>query len=176
MKAKNKLLLFWALCVGIFIKVAPAKAVCPVCTVAVAGGLEISRWLGVDDYITAIWIGGLALSVTAWGWNYLKKRDKLNSITGILVLLVIYLSIIIPLYKFNYIGLPQNKLWGYDKVILGIATGTIFFWLGAFLHTKLKKRNEGKVYFKFQKVVVPVALLLIASLVYYGYCKCLNIF
>jgi len=153
-----------------------AQAVCPVCTVAVAGGLEISRWLGVDDFITAIWIGGLALSVTAWGWNYLKKKDKLNAPTGILVLVAVYLVIILPLYWMNYIGLPLNKIWGQDKIIVGIIVGTIVFWLGAFSNSYLKKSHDGRVYVKFQRVILPVGLLLITSLAYYGYCKCFNLF
>jgi len=173
MKARRILLLFFVLYLA---SANFAKAVCPVCTVAVAGGLGISRWLGIDDFITSIWIGGLGLSVSAWGWNYLKKKNKLNGATGILTLALVYLSILIPLYTLKYIGLPQNTLWGYDKIILGIITGTIVFWLGAFAHTALKKRNEGKVYVRFQKVLVPVGLLLIASLAYYTYCKCYNIF
>lgn len=176
MKAKNGLLLFWILFVGYFLNFSYAQAVCPVCTVAVAGGLGLSRWLGIDDFISAIWIGGLGLSVSAWGWNYLKSKDKLNFVYGLLVLIIVYASIIIPLYKFNFIGSPLNKLWGYDKILFGTLVGTIVFWLGAFTHTNLKKRNEGKAYFKFQKVVVPVGFLLVSSLAYYAYCKCYNLF
>jgi len=153
-----------------------AQAVCPVCTVAVVGGLGLSRWLGIDDFITSIWIGGLALSISAWGWNYLKKRDKLSALAGITIFVLVYAATLIPLYWLKYIGAPLNKLWGQDKIVLGIIAGTIVFWLGAFLHTTLKKRNEGKVYVKFQRVILPVGFLLIASLAYYAYCKCYNLF
>ena len=176
MKARKTLLLFFVLFSSYLASANFAHAVCPVCTVAVAGGLGVSRWLGIDDFITSIWIGGLGLSVSAWGWNYLKKKNKLNGVTGMLTLVLVYLSILIPLYKLEYIGIPQNTLWGYDKIVLGIIAGTIVFWSGAFTHTILKKRNEGKVYVRFQKVLVPVGCLLIASLVYYAYCKCYNIF
>lgn len=175
MKAKKVLLLFSVLFSGILINFTYAQAICPVCTVAVADGLGLSRWLGIDDFISAIWIGGLGLSVSAWGWNYLKKKDKLNGLSGSAVLILVYLSIVIPLYKFDFIGSPLNTLWGRNKILFGIAAGTIVFWLGAFVHTALKKKNEGTVYFKFQKVVVPVGFLLIASLAYYAYCKCYNI-
>jgi len=175
MKAKTPLLIFLIFLTLTFVNLPVAQAVCPVCTVAVASGLSISRWLGIDDFISAIWIGGLALSLTAWGWNYLKKKDKLSGLTGVLAFLLVYLSILIPLYKFKYIGVVGNILWGIDKIALGIGVGTIVFWLGAFLNSFLKKRNNGKVYFPFQKVVLPVGFLLVVSLGYYAYCKCYSI-
>jgi len=153
-----------------------AQAVCPVCTVAVAGMLGLSRWLGVDDFITSLWIGGLALSVTAWSWNYLKKRDKLSGLNGALAFIAVYAATFVPLYWLKYIGAPLNKIWGQDKIVMGIIAGTVVFWLGTFLNSALKKRNEGKVYVKFQRVILPVSFLLIASFAYYGYCKCYNLF
>ena len=51
-------------------------AVCPVCTVAVIGGLGLSRWLGIDDAITGIWIGGLIISLSLWFTDWLYKKYK----------------------------------------------------------------------------------------------------
>jgi len=172
MKAKRKLLIFLVLLFIIFGFYGAAQAVCPVCTVAAAGGLGISRYFGVDDFITAIWIGGLCLSVTAWGWNYLKKKGKLNSVTGFFVLFLVYFSALIPIYKLNYIGVPANTIWGIDKILFGTVVGTAVFWFGALANTLLKKRNGGKVYFPLQKVAIPMIFLLVASLAYYIYCKC----
>ncbi len=168
---KNKILFFLLLTVGFF-QAKLVLAVCPVCTVAVAGGLGVSRWLGVDDFISAIWIGGLCFSMTVWSWNYLKKKKKLNLVTGFFALFLVYFSVIFPLQKLNFLGLPFNTLWGFDKIILGLILGTIIFWLGVFFNTFLKKKNEGRVYFPFQKVVMPCVFLLLASLIYYVYCKC----
>lgn len=170
------MLLFLVSIVGFFFVIDYAQAICPVCTVAVAGGLGISRWLGIDDFISAIWIGGLALSITAWGWNYLKKKNKLNGATILAVLLLVYFSILFPLYKLNYINIPKNTIFGIDKILLGAGLGTIVFWIGVFANIKLKKLNGGKVYFPLQKVVIPLLLLLFASLSYYAYCKCYNVF
>lgn len=175
MQANYKLLLFFFFILLISGSIQVAQAVCPVCTVAVAGGLGISRYFGVDDFITAIWIGGLCLSMTAWCWNYLKKKDKLNSVTGFFVLFLVYFSALVPLYKLNYIGIATNKIWGIDKILLGIAAGTVVFWLGAMINSLLKKRHGGKVYFPFQRVVLPVGMMMIASLAYYIWCKCVNL-
>ncbi|MBU2577676.1 hypothetical protein KKA69_02480 [Patescibacteria group bacterium] len=42
------------------------EAVYPVCTITVGAGLGISRWLGIDDSIPGLWIGGLILSSGLW--------------------------------------------------------------------------------------------------------------
>jgi hypothetical protein len=36
-----------------------ASAICPLCTIAVGAGVGLSRWIGVDDAVTGLWIGGL---------------------------------------------------------------------------------------------------------------------
>ena len=53
----------------------PVRAVCPVCTVAVAAGLGISRWIGIDDAVTGVWVGGLILSSGLWMADWIKKRS-----------------------------------------------------------------------------------------------------
>jgi hypothetical protein len=85
---------------------------------------------------------------------------------------LVYFSALVPLYKLKYIGLAANTIWGIDKILLGTAVGTFVFWLGALTNTILKKRHEGKVYFPLQRVALPVGLLMITSLAYYIYCKC----
>ena len=151
------------------------KAVCPVCTVAVAGGLGVSRWLGIDDFISALWIGALCLSVTIWGWNFLKKRSKLTFISGVAVLVAVYAMVVYPLYYMKYIGIPLNTLWGVDKILLGTILGTMLFWIGVYTNWKIKKRNNNKVYFPLQRVVIPFSVILVSSLIYYFYCKCTGI-
>lgn len=170
-KEKSFKFLFYFLFFTVF-SIKEASAVCPVCTVAVAGGLGISRWLGIDDFISGLWIGGLALSITIWCWNYLKKKNKLSMFTGFLALLAVYAMTIYPLYLYNLVGIAGNTIWGIDKVISGVFSGTIIFWLGVFFHSVLKKKNKGKVYFPFQKVAVPFSFLLLASIAYYALCKC----
>jgi len=62
-------------------------------------------------------------------------------------------------------GHPLNKIFGIDKIIFGIIFGTIIFWLGEKFHFYLKTRNNGKQFFDYQKVVVPVAVLILTSLI-----------
>ena len=78
MKKSFKLIKFFsyilAPLVGIFLPIAKVGAVCPVCTIAVGASLGLSRWLGVDDTISGLWIGGLIVSTTLWTYSWMKKR------------------------------------------------------------------------------------------------------
>ena len=49
-----------------------ALAVCPICTIAVGAGVGLSRYFGVDDAITGLWVGGLIVSMIVGrkaGWK-----------------------------------------------------------------------------------------------------------
>jgi hypothetical protein len=144
-----------------------AKAVCPVCTVAVCAGVGLSRWLGIDDVISGVWIGGLIVSMIIWTLEWLNKKKYNFKLRGLAIILFYYLIIIIPLYWKGIVGHPQNKFLGIDKILFGIGTGTLAFLIGFWLNNLLKKKNQGKAYFPFQKVVLPVGLLIIASLIFH---------
>jgi hypothetical protein len=161
--------------ISLFSTLKSALAVCPVCTVAVASGLGVSRWLGIDDFISSLWIGGLNLSIIFWTLSYLKRKDKLTPLNGIFVFFLFYATTIYSLHLYGALWIKLNTLWGVDKIILGVLSGTLVFWVGAILNSFLKKKNGGKVYFSFQKVIIPSFLLLVASLIYYFACKCLNL-
>jgi hypothetical protein len=45
--------------------------------------------------------------------------------------------------------------------------GGVAFWLAAKLHFLLKKNNGDKVYFPFQKVIIPVSTLLLLTIIFY---------
>jgi len=164
--------MIWLLVIIFFILLPlSAKAVCPICTVAVCASVGLSRWLGVDDTITGLWIGGLAVSLIIWTVDYLNKKNIRFYGRKILTVIFYYLIIIWPLYYFNLAGQPLNKLWGVDKLLLGIIIGSIVFAVAVLFNNFLKKKNNGKAYFPFQKVALPVSFLLLASLFFYFYCR-----
>jgi len=155
-------------------------AVCPVCTIAVAGGVEFSRWLGVDDSITGAWIGGLIISMSLWLVNWLRgKKINFRGLSagqaGLTAasLVLFYGATLLSLYWMKLIWVENcQKLWGYDKLLVGIVFGSLAFVIGAGLNAYLKKSNLGKAYFPFQKVVLPVGFLIIVSLVFHFITKC----
>ena len=141
---------------------------CPLCTVTVVAGLGISRLLGIDDVVSAIWIGALILSLSfvtiAW---IAKKWPKLRIENWKLIIFILmYLFVLIPFKISHIIGIYRNILWGIDKIILGIFVGSIALLLGG-LADKYQRVKFKKIFFPFQKVVFPVAVLIISSLVFY---------
>ncbi len=145
----------------------PALAICPVCTVAVIGGLGLSRYFGIDDIISGLWIGGLAVSLSVWTVTWLTKKNIKFLAEKFLVPLLYYCLIIIPLYLKDIIGHPLNTFWGIDKLLLGIILGSLTFWLMAIWYSYLKQKNQGHAYFPFQKVVMPISPLIVLSVIFY---------
>ena len=142
-------------------------AVCPLCTVAVGAGIGLAQYFGIDDTISGIWVGGLIVSLIAWTIHWCDKKNIRFYGRKILITLIYYGSIIIPLYCCGLIGHLLNTLWGVDKILLGIIVGSVVFFAGNIWYIVLKKRNNNRAYFPFQKIVMPVFPLIIASIVFY---------
>ena len=168
---KNKILYLLTLSLS-FLAAKTTLAVCPVCTVAVGAGVGFSRWLGVDDLITGTWIGGLLVSMIMWTIDWLNRKQIKFKGRKILVTLAYYIIIIVPLYFSGIIGHPYNEFCGLDKLLFGIIVGSFGFLAGVILNNFLKKKNQNKVYFPFQKVVIPISILIIASIILYIIIKC----
>ncbi|MFA5878424.1 MAG: hypothetical protein WC845_03600 [Candidatus Staskawiczbacteria bacterium] len=143
------------------------EAICPLCTVAVGAGVGFSRWIGIDDIISGIWIGGLIVSMIMWLLDYLDQKKLNFYLRNLTIVLAFYLLTLLPLFYTNIIGHPLNKIWGIDRILFGIVIGTITFLLGALAYKLSKKKNNGKPYFPYQKVVFPVSFLAVISLITY---------
>lgn len=150
-----------------------AFAVCPVCTVAVGAGLEGARLLGVDDVITGIWAGGLTLSLFFWTAGWLRKHGVKSVFWQIIVPFVLYYALLGSVYFIpGVIEYGACTLWGIDKFLLGSIVGTVAFYLGARWYVKIKRDNGGHAKFAFQKVVVPLSFLIIATIVFWFLTEC----
>lgn len=145
---------------------------CTICTIAAGTGVIIFRKLGIDDSITGLWIGGLLISVTLLTANWLRSKNisffGINFLTGV----VYYAAVLIPFYQKNIIsktilGSHYQTLFGIDKLVLGISIGSIFLLLGVIVYAIIKKKNNGHAHFPFEKVVLPIAPLIILSIVFY---------
>ncbi len=142
-------------------------AVCPLCTIAVGAGLGVSRWIGIDDAVTGIWIGGLIFSSGLWLADWIGKKKWNVPYPKTISILGFFLFVIPSLYWTHLIGLPKNTLWGIDKIMLGTSVGSIMFLIGVWLDQWLRTTNKGKVYIYYQKVIIPVLLLTIMGFVFY---------
>jgi len=144
-----------------------AHAVCPLCTVVVGVGLGISRWIGIDDSVTGVWVGGLIVSSGLWLADWIKKKGWKISYPGFLSVLLMTFFVILPLYWVKMIGLNGNTLWGIDKVTLGTVIGALVFLLGVGTDKWLRTTNNGRVYVYYQKVIIPVLFLSFISFIFY---------
>lgn len=163
----KKLYLFLAAIFAILIPAKAALAICPVCTLAVAGGVGLSRWLGVDDTITGLWIGGLIVSSIFWTIDWLKRKNIRFPFRKAAIWIGYYLIIIVPLYGMGIMGHPFNKLWGMDKLLLGIIFGSAGFILGTVVYPKVKEENGGRAHFPFEKIAFAIFPLVVLSFVFY---------
>lgn len=143
------------------------KAFCPVCTVAAGAGLGFSRWLKIDDTITGLWIGGFIISLIGWTINWLNSKKIKFFGRKPLIALFYYASIIWPFYHWNLIGHPINSLWGIDKLVLGIIIGSIFFLAGGLWYNAIKAKNNNHAQYPLQKIVMPIAPLVLLSIIFY---------
>jgi NADH:ubiquinone oxidoreductase subunit 4 (subunit M) len=163
----KKVIIFLSSIVVSLVLVTKVYAICPVCTVAVGAGVGLARWLGIDDTITGLWVGGFIVSLIMWTISYLERRN-INFFARNLVIIVAYYALtIVPIYFIKTIWHPHNTLGGVNKLLLGIIIGSILFYLGAIWYYYLKKKNNGHAYFPFQKVVMPIAPLIIMSIIFY---------
>jgi hypothetical protein len=139
--------------------------VCPICTVAVAAGVGVLREFGVDDLVTGIWFGALIVSSIAWMIDYLNRKNIHFIFRKILIIVVFYAVFILPLYPLKIIGLAGNTAFGIDRILAGVIIGTIIFILAVLADKYLRTLNETRAMIKWQKVIIPIVFLIIASII-----------
>lgn len=152
-----------------------AYANCPVCVLTVGGGLFIAKKLGIDDLLVSIWISGLNTAIAYWlssaikindiekrHWVLLKQvfKNPLNMSFSFYVMTLLYLWYSDQL---NHIG---NTFWGIDKVLFGMTVGFVAFVLAAGLDKLIRYRNNGKVLFYYQKVIIPIVFLVAVTVAF----------
>ncbi len=148
-----------------FFWVSMARAICPVCVVAVGAGLGFSKWLGVDNAISSVWIGAVLMALVLWTIIIFKKKNWDFIYYSLVITAGYYLLTFVPLYYAGIVGHPANIIFGTDKIIFGVAIGSIAMLASNWLNIFLKKKNNGKVFVPYQKVILPLIILLIISLI-----------
>jgi len=137
------------------------NAQCPVCIITVGGGLFIAKKLGVDDLLTALWISGLNVAISFWFVSFIKKPKLLKN--PLLWTAIMFASTYLYLATTNQMYHKNNTFMHIDKVLVGLIVGTLVWLLGIGIDRLIRKYNNGKVLFFYQKVIVPLFLLLATS-------------
>lgn len=143
-----------------FIK--PVYAQCPVCVVTVGGGLLIAKKLGIDDLLVSVWLSALNTAIAFWLASRIKQKIWRNPILwtfGFYILTIVYLVFS------KQIGHLGNKFLGIDKVLVGMTLGLVISLLAILADRSLRKLNHGKVFVNYQKVIIPIVLLGLTTII-----------
>jgi hypothetical protein len=147
------------------------EAYCPLCVVGAGAGLTLTRWVGVDDSITGIWIAALLGAIAFWTDVWISKKVKNLSakwwrpLLTPLIYIVVFASSIWSFYKFNLV-VRYGTLFGLDKLTLGLLIGGIVFYIVNVTDDFVIEKN-GKVLFPYQRIVISLGVMLILSLFIY---------
>lgn len=132
----------------------------------------LSQYLGVDDLIIGVWVGGLIISLGLWWASYLKKIYFKGQEWVIVVLT--WAITVWGLKQGKFFGHPYCKIFGQDKLLVGIVFGNLMFLVGYLVDLLLRRYNKkkhGKALFSYQKVVLPIASLTVATLIAMQVCR-----
>src|SRR3989344_5772289 len=140
---------------------------CPLCVAGAAAGITLTRWVGVDDSITGIWIGALLGSLAFWLSRSLGRKNKIffNRYVGILIYLLIFVTTLWSFYKFNLI-IRMDSIFGFDKLTFGMILGSVIFYLVDILNIFIKRKN-GKRLFPYQSMVFSLGSMVMTSIAVY---------
>ena len=151
---------------ALFLSATSASAVCPMCTVLVGAGVGVMRMMGVDDTITGMWYGALIVSSILWTLSWLDKKNIRFGARKFTVTVLYYLLFVGPVYWFNMVPHSPKVLF-IDRFSLGIILGGAIFLAAVWSDGYLRRINDGKHVVIYQKVIVPLTYLAIASIVSY---------
>ena len=152
-----------------------AGPACPVCTVAIGASLGIARHLGVDDCVIGIWAGAMLAMIGYWMSRLCdKKKWTFPGYKQVLMTLSISMIGLMYVRELTY---EPSIIWGVlfiDSFLFTTFLGAGVLILSMHLYQWMKARNGGHAHFPFEKVVVPVLLVLITSVLiaYFPVCNC----
>ena len=141
-----------------------ANPACPVCTIAIGAGLDIARRLGVPDSVVGLWAGAMLTLMGYWflkwmdkkNWHF-KGRDTLVILMSVATIGFVYLGVV----DYNPVSICGVLVM--DPVLFGTVCGALIFIVTGKLYQWMKTKNGGHAHFPFEKVVLPIVALLLAS-------------
>ena len=141
-----------------------ANPACPVCTIAIGAGLGIARRLGVPDAVVGLWAGAILALLGYWTLKFMDKknwhfwgRDTIVIVASVAMVGFIYLGEV----TYNPTELCGGLVM--DPVLFGTVCGALIFIVTGKLYQWMKAKNGGHAHFPFEKVVLPLVALALAS-------------
>ncbi|MBD5389399.1 hypothetical protein HDR63_04055 [bacterium] len=139
-----------------------ANPACPVCTVAIGAALPITRRMGLPDAVAGIWVGAFLAIMGYWIIKFMDRRHWNFPGRNALVLILSVATI-----GFAYINQVEYSpcFLGIDPLLFGTILGALLFIGTEKLYDWMKQKNGGHAHFPFEKVVLPLVVLTLASII-----------
>ena len=137
-----------------------AYAQCPVCVIKVGGGLFIAKKLGIDDLLVSIWLSGLNTAIAFWFASVMKNRLLKNGYGWSVAFFVLTVGSLVYTKQIGHVG---NTYLGVDKILVGLTVGFAISLIAILIDRLIRIKNKGKVLFYYQKVIIPLVLLIITT-------------
>ena len=146
---------------------------CPLCTVGAAAAAGGALWLGVNEIVVALFIGGFAMSMGLWFSKIVKK--KYFSGQNILIAALVFASTLLPILPlitsehnvypiyislFGSYGSFFNRTYLIYKTFLTGLFGGFLVMTSPHLSKQITKLRDGKI-IPFQGVAMTILLLMI---------------
>ena len=141
-----------------------ANPACAVCTVAIGASLGVAREMGVSDAVVGLWAGALLTLLGYWTMVYFDKknwhfpgRDFLLLLVSVGMIGFIYIDEVVYAPKIIW------QVFYLDPILFSAILGMLLFIYTEKFYQWMKERNGGHAHFPFEKVVLPVVTLFVAS-------------
>ncbi|MCK4805595.1 MAG: hypothetical protein KAS91_00185 [Candidatus Pacebacteria bacterium] len=141
----------------------------PICAIGIASGLGISRWFGIDDITLGLWIGALILSVSIQLNIFLTKKGKSFPFSFWVIFGGTWILSFLPISK-TLIQDPSCNIFGFPRVICGSILGALILFLVDKVNNFIIDKHNKKVYFYYQRVIIPIIGLIIVSMIIESIC------
>jgi len=141
----------------------------PICAIGIASGLGISRWLGIDDITLGLWIGALILSISIQFNIFLEKKGKSFPFSFWVIFLSSWILSFLPILM-NFGKYTICSICGFPEVICGSILGALTLFLVDKANNFIIDKHNKKVYFYYQRVIIPIIGLIIISMIIQSMC------
>ncbi len=143
---------------------------CPLCAAATAGGVGVTRFLGVDDTVVGTFIGGFVVSTGLWFNKWIRKKKSGKDFLPYQATIILLASLAFTVLTFYMAGLlgkdSSYLLFGVDKLVLGTVAGTAIS-LAAFALHKRIRAVKGRSFFPYQGIILTIGALTLTALTFY---------
>lgn len=147
-----------------------ANPACAVCTLAIGASLSVARKLGVEDSVVGLWAGALLTLLGYWTIMYFDKRQW-HFWGRDLLLIALSVAMIGFIFVSETVYTPVIiwKILYMDPIMFSAILGMLIYIFSQQFYLWMKARNGGRAHFPFEKVVLPIVLLMVGSfyLTYY---------